>query len=276
LQNALVVSAFGKDSLIQIDDKLINCTARKNVGSIVVGDSIVFDSGVITKILPRKNLLASSGKNIASNIDEIFLTLAIKPYPQLLSIDNYLIKAKSSNINLSILINKSDIVDKKNIDMIAKIYSNLGYSVDFISAEKQENLAILDAKTKNKICVFVGQSGVGKSSIVNYLHGSNKSQKIAILGKDGLGKHTTTSSMIFNLKNGGKIIDTPGVREFNPDDLTPLEIKQGFFEFINFADKCKFYNCLHIFEPKCEVKKQLELGNVSSYRYKNYKQMLDK
>jgi ribosome biogenesis GTPase len=265
-----VVSAFGKDSLIEIDGKQINTTARQN-NKCVVGDFVEFNGEVITKILPRKNLLANNGKNIASNIDKIFLTLAIEPHPQLESIDNYLIKAKASNIDIEIIINKSDIEDKKNIEKLAKIYTDIGYSMSFISAEKNQNTDVLFEKTKNKVCVFVGQSGVGKSSIVNFL--TNNSQKINQLGKDGLGKHTTTSSKVFTLKNSCKIIDTPGVREFIPTDFTKDEIKRGFIEFNDFADKCKFNNCNHINEPKCEVKNQLELGNISQYRYNNYCQL---
>ena len=269
---ALVVSTYGRDNLVEFAGKLYNCTKRSNIQKLIVGDLVEFDLEVITKLLPRKNLLTNGNKNIASNIDTIFLTLAIKPYPQLHSIDNYLIKANSNNINLSILINKSDILDKKNIDVVAKIYQDIGYSVDFISVENCDNLEVLNTKSKNKTCVFLGQSGVGKSSIVNYL--TNNSQKINNLGKDGLGKHTTTSSRVFSLNNGGKVIDTPGVREFNPDDLNKKEIINGFKEIKKYAPLCKFNDCLHINEPNCEVKKQLELGNISQYRYNNYKRLL--
>lgn len=269
---ALVISAFGKDNLIAYNNTQINTTARKG-NTCVVGDIVEFNGEVITKILPRKNILTNNGKNIVSNIDEIFLTLAIKPYPDLFSIDNYLIKAKNNNIPINILINKCDILETNNIETIAQIYKDIGYSVQFVSAEKNINIENLLSKTYNKTCVFLGQSGVGKSSIINALQDS-RSQKTNILGKDGLGKHTTTSSKIVQLVGGGKVIDTPGVREFNPIDFTKDEIKQGFIEFGAFKKYCKFNNCNHINEPKCEVKKQLELGNISQYRYNNYVQLV--
>jgi ribosome biogenesis GTPase len=273
-KHALVIASFGKDTLIEYNNTYINTTARKG-NKCVVGDTVIFNGEVITEILPRRNLLQNNGKNIASNIDKIFLVLAIQPYPQLESIDNYLIKAQSNNLDIEIIINKCDIVEHNNIDMLANIYTDIGYCVHFISVQEGINTDILWQKTQNNTCVFVGQSGVGKSSIVNFLTHNVQHQATRNLGKDGLGMHTTTSSKVFFLEHGGRIIDTPGVREFNPKDFTREEVKQGFREIHRLSAQCKFSDCNHIAEPQCEVKKQLELGTISKYRYNNYKQLLE-
>jgi ribosome biogenesis GTPase len=272
VNNALVIADYGKFCLIQTKDLAqINCTKRSSVPALVVGDRVHYQDSVITQLLTRDNLLTNANKNIAANISLMFITLAIRPHPDLLSIDSYLLKAHNLRIKPIIIVNKVDLVDDKNLLNLLQIYQNLGYEVLQVSAEKKLNINQIQAKIKGNTSIFVGNSGVGKSSLINLLTGAE--QKVNHLGSDGLGKHTTTTSVLFNIaidKENGKIIDTPGVREFNPQDFSEGEIQQGFIEFKEFVPKCKFSNCKHINEPQCEVKKQVELGKISKYRYQNY------
>lgn len=269
---ALVVATYGKYALIEINNKQYNCTARSYINGLTVGDRVEYigkdKNMVISKIIARKNLLRNNQKNIAANIDEIFLVLALSPYPQLESIDNYLIKAIASNINISIIVNKIDLdgLDKVK-EEVMQIYQNIGYSVEYVSVEKNIGIDNIRQKLQNKTTVFVGQSGVGKSSVTNQL--SNSQQKINILGKNGLGKHTTSYSSIYQFGNS-KIIDTPGVREFNLTNFNFEEVICGFIEFKKYTNKCKFHNCKHLKESNCEIKTQVDLGNISKYRYQNY------
>jgi len=154
------------------------------------------------------------------------------------------------------------------------LYQNINYQVHFTSIKNQLNLDLLKNQLANKTNIFLGQSGVGKSSLINTLIPDLELRVSEISSKSKLGKHTTTNTTIYHIPSGGDLIDSPGIREFQLDDFDAKEIMNGFREFKALAGKCRFRNCQHINEPDCAVKVALDTGEIHPSRYKNYINLL--
>ena len=153
-------------------------------------------------------------------------------------------------------------------------YQELGYDVHFLSVKNETNLKEFKTKLVNKSHIFLGQSGVGKSSLINSLIPDLELRVNEISGKSKLGKHTTTNTTIYHITSGGDLIDSPGIREFQLDNLSEKQIVNGFREFKSLIGKCRFRNCQHINEPNCAIKKAIESGNINSSRYESYLNIL--
>ena len=153
-------------------------------------------------------------------------------------------------------------------------YNSLDYDVHFVSVKNQTNLDTFKEKLVNKSHIFLGQSGVGKSSLINSLIPDLELRVSEISNKSKLGKHTTTNTTIYHIPSGGDLIDSPGVREFQLENLTELEIKNGFKEFKALSSECRFRDCRHINEPNCAVKDSLDQGKISNNRYQSYLNIL--
>lgn len=272
-----VITRYGQRLLVESESgELFQCTGRRNIELSVAGDQVIFQAtdnneGIVTALLERENLLRRSQKIIAANIDELWLVVAVEPHYQFELIDRYLVVAENAGLPINIVVNKIEL--SQNFEQIKhdfSMYESAGYSVAYLSVKEQTNVDTLKASLNDKTHIFLGQSGVGKSSLINELIPDLNLRVNEISVKSKLGKHTTTNTTLYHIPSGGDLIDSPGIREFQLDDLTDKEILSGFREFKPFIGQCKFRNCAHINEPKCAIKQAVESGDIHIHRYQNY------
>jgi ribosome biogenesis GTPase / thiamine phosphate phosphatase len=282
-----LVSRFGAEMLIENQEgELQRCTGRKKVASAVCGDYVEWEdtdqgNNIVTRILPRRNLLkrpAPSGREklIAANIDQILIVLAYSMKPNWDMLDHYLVAAHSLHTTPFILCNKLDLAgpDKDKYDRVLDEYRQLGYRVQGLSAHKLQGIEALLAELAGKTNILVGQSGVGKSSIIMALHPQINIRIGEVSQHSGEGQHTTSATTLYHLPGGGELIDSPGVRDFRPGKLSQDDIEHGFPEFIPFLGQCRFHNCTHSNEPGCAIKGHVSSGEILKRRYQSYLRML--
>lgn len=264
----------------------------KSTNPVTVGDWILFERatgekiGRIKEVLERKNYIIRKSSNlsktyqiIASNIDQLFLMVTVE-YPKTFAefIDRYLVTAEAYNIPCIIIFNKIDLYNQAQLDEVEQlknIYSRIGYSCYSICALDKSNLEVISGLFNTKITLVAGNSGVGKSTLLNTIFPelNLKINKISDLHKKG--KHTTTFAEMFPLPGGGFVIDSPGIKGFGLTDMENEPVFHYFREFFIISRDCKFHNCLHINEPECAVIKALEDGKISLSRYNSYKSLLN-
>lgn len=266
----------------------------KSTNPIAVGDIVEFDlevnndttTGIIHTIHDRKNYIIRKSVNlskqthiIASNIDQVFLLITINNPPTLTSfIDRFLVTTEAYSIKTVLLFNKIDVYDDETlleVKLLAQLYRKIGYECIGISAETGKNVDKVKEMMTNKVSMFAGHSGVGKSTLVNSIEPNLDLKTKAISMQHSQGQHTTTFAEMFDLSFGAKIIDTPGIKGFGIVDMEKEEIGDYFPEFFALKQECKFNNCLHVEEPKCAVKEALEIDEVAYSRYRSYLQMLE-
>ena len=286
----LVIKSTGKNSLVKAKNKVYKCTLRGNFrlennfsNPIVSGDLVKIEidnneNGIITEIFERENLFIKKSLKdnkahvIGSNIDQILIICSYKkPYTKLIFIDKCISAANFYNIKPIIVFNKIDLLKPEEISKLKEIekkYSSIGINFCKISASDRYNLEVLNKLLKNKKTLFIGNSGVGKSTIINLISKSN--QKIdSLSSKTGRGKQTTTFSEIFEIDSKSLIVDSPGFKDYYFYDIEKEDVKYLFKEFIEIQKNCKFNNCLHLNEPNCEIKKNI--GNkIWSKRFNSY------
>ena len=277
----IVITRYGQRQLVEDENGIVfQSVSRQNIGFSVAGDKVLFqktkhDDAIVTAIYPRDSELKRQDKLIAANIDQLWLVVAIEPHYEFELIDRYLIMAENSNLPIGIIVNKIELSSNKSkTENDFLNYQSLGYDVHFLSVKKQINLDFFKEQLVNKSHIFLGQSGVGKSSLINSLIPDLQLRVNEISSKSKLGKHTTTNTTIYHIPSGGDLIDSPGVREFQLDSLTELEIKSGFKEFRALSDACRFRDCRHINEPNCAVKESLDQGKINPNRYQSYLNIL--
>ena len=264
----------------------------KSTNPIAVGDEVLLDSlegddqlMAIIEIVDRKNYLVRKSTNlskkrqvIASNIDLIFLVVSLKnPTTQIGFIDRFLVSAESFRIPVTILFNKIDLLtieEKTKLDKIAQLYKKIGYSFYETSALSSKTIDVLKKETHGKQVLFAGNSGVGKSSLINALDPSLNLRTNEISQTHLQGKHTTTFAEMHKVKSGGFLIDSPGVKAFGLFDLEKEVISHYFPEMRDLLNSCKFNNCLHLKEPNCAIKEAVSCGDISESRYLSYQQMM--
>ena len=266
----------------------------KSTNPIAVGDYVDFEleknsdvvTGVINNICERKNYVLRKSVNLskqthilASNIDIVFLIITISsPVTSTNFIDRFLLTSNAYSINTVLLFNKIDLLDeaeKKVLKKLIEIYTNIGYECFEISAKNQYNIDKVKFLMKDKISMFGGHSGVGKSTLINSLQPNLNLRTNNISVQHSQGQHTTTNAELFDLDFGAKIIDTPGIRGFGIVDFNKGDIKNYFPEFYKLINQCKFNDCMHVNEPKCIVKQYVEDGKIAISRYENYLQILE-
>jgi ribosome biogenesis GTPase len=266
----------------------------KSTNPIAVGDYVDFEleknsdvvTGVINNICERKNYVLRKSVNLskqthilASNIDVVFLIITISsPVTSTNFIDRFLLTSNAYSINTILLFNKIDLLDeaeKKNLKKLIDIYTNIGYECYEISAKNQYNIDKVQSLMKDKVSMFGGHSGVGKSTLINSLQPNLNLRTNNISVQHAQGQHTTTNAELYDLDFGAKIIDTPGIRGFGIVDFNKSDIKNYFPEFYKLVNQCKFNDCMHVNEPKCIVKQSVDEGTIANSRYENYLQILE-
>ncbi|HOU96090.1 MAG TPA: ribosome small subunit-dependent GTPase A [Bacteroidales bacterium] len=259
---------------------------------IAVGDHVRFtieqgkDTGIITEIEERKNYIIRKASNlskqyhiIAANIDQVLLMVTIKmPETQQEFIDRFLATSEAYRIKTFIIFNKTDLyndVETTKMNNLINLYSKIGYCCFGISVKTGENISALVEILKDKITLVAGNSGVGKSSLLNYLNPSLNLKTEEISTYHEQGKHITTFPEMHAMPFGGFIIDTPGIRAFGIIDMEKNEIYHFFPEIFRKSAECKFHNCLHVNEPGCAVRQALETGEIDRRRYRSYLNILE-
>ncbi|MGX1023755.1 ribosome small subunit-dependent GTPase A [Psychroflexus sp. MBR-150] len=284
------------------DNAFYNCKLKgkirlqglKSTNPIAVGDKVDFEVtkdgdetiGMIKDFEARKNYIIRKSVNlskqthiIAANIDLAFLVITLNnPETTTTFIDRFLASAEAFDVECVLLFNKLDTLDQNEfgeLKYLAEIYREIGYHCIGISASTGKNLDQVKALMIDKISVFAGHSGVGKSSIINAMDANINIKTKAISEQHAQGQHTTTFAEMHETHFGAKIIDTPGIRGFGMIDMEKEELSDYFREFFALKSECKFHNCLHINEPKCAIKQALNHDIIAFSRYKSYCQILE-
>ncbi|HNV52539.1 MAG TPA: ribosome small subunit-dependent GTPase A, partial [Tenuifilaceae bacterium] len=253
---------------------------------VTVGDFVQVElsdrsSGVITAVNDRKNYIIRKSTNlsreshiIAANLDQAVLVVTIEfPETQLGFIDRYLVTAEAYSIPAVIVFNKVDLLNDAGIDKLnqyVSVYEPIGYKCLVVSAQTGYNMSLFRDLIQGKTSLISGNSGVGKSTLVNTVEPNLNLRTNNISSAHLTGKHTTTFSEIFELSFGGYIIDTPGIKGFGLIDIEKNELYHFFPEIFKFSSDCKYYNCTHIHEPGCAVVEAAKNGEISPSRYLNY------
>ena len=265
---------------------------KKLTNPVAVGDNVIFeieqkqDTGVIKEIVDRKNYVIRQSPRkkhflhiIAANIDQALLIVTISQ-PKLKQgfIDRFLLMTEPYDIPVHIFFNKGDVYTDEDLytfQDLKEIYERIGYKCYLVSALEQKGIETLKTVLQDKITLFSGQSGVGKSSLINCVNPNIELRTKDISEYTGKGQHTTTFAEMFELDDKTKIIDTPGIKTLGFNHLEPIDVAHNFKEFFAASSDCKFDNCLHRNEPKCAVKAGLESGEFSVARYNSYLLILD-
>ncbi|CDC31709.1 putative ribosome biogenesis GTPase RsgA [Clostridium sp. CAG:508] len=260
-------------------EKIYKCLARgkfkKEKISPLVGDEVEFtitnsekQEGVIEQILPRKNELK---RPKMANLTQLILVVSMKmPSPDLLLLDKQLVFAEFMGLKATIVLNKVDLEDKEEIDRIAKLYEDIGYKIIQTNAKEGIKVEEIKALLEGETTAFAGNSGVGKSTLINSIFEQELTQEGDISDKNQRGKNTTTSTTLYKYKENSYIADTPGFSTFEINEIPKEDLCHYFVEFVPYLDKCEFQGCSHIKEENCGVKEALEAGKISSQRYENY------
>jgi ribosome biogenesis GTPase / thiamine phosphate phosphatase len=296
VQNGLVISRFGQHADIEdLDTQGIHrCNLRRNIESLVSGDKVLWRagletmagiSGVVEAVKPRSTILTRPDyydglKPVAANVDQMVIVSSVLPELSLNIIDRYLIAAETLGISPLLVLNKVDLLNQEQLNHYRKsmaIYTKLGYSTLFVSKETGVGIDEFEQYLRDKVNVFVGQSGVGKSSLVNALlpQLETKIEEGEVSENSGLGQHTTTAARLYHFPSGGDLIDSPGVREFGLWHLEAEDITQAFVEFKPYLGGCKFRDCKHGDDPGCLIREAVERGDIDLVRFENYHRIIE-
>lgn len=282
-QEGLVIANFGASLEIETREaQVVRCQLRQNLPLLVVGDRVVWqpagEGGVVTALLERSSQLARPDgqgelKALAANIDQILVVAAPAPIYSPDLINQYLAAAELTGISPLLVFNKIDLIDEHNreqVEALLGIYQRIGYPVLTASTKREHGLDVLIGQLQGHTSAFVGQSGVGKSSLVQALLPQARIHVGDLSAQSGLGQHTTSTARLYHLPTGGQIIDSPGVREFRLWPMSRQELAQGFAEFRRYLGQCKFRDCSHQHEPGCALKQALADGEISRQRLESY------
>jgi len=296
-QTGLVITSFGKRVLVESETgEHYRCAIRQHLGKLVAGDQVIWQTdmeehtGVVISVLPRKSELSRPGfrgetRMIAANIDFIGIVMPVLPgiHPDM--IDRYLVAANQLDIPAIIVINKVDLLsgeeDWEDIAALLEPYAAMGIELLPASTISNAGLEDLRAFMDGKNSVFVGPSGAGKSSLINALIPDLHIRVGTLSDATGLGKHTTTNSILYHLPSldpsepyRGNLIDSPGIRQFSPTPCSLSELESYYPDFSPYLGQCKYNNCTHDIEPYCAIKKAVEHGEIAVSRYQSFQRLL--
>ena len=255
---------------------------RANVDALVTGDKVVWrpgnPTGVVVAMQERESILQrpdSRGllRPVAANINFLVITFAPEPTPYANLIDRYLVAAEHSGLEPVLLLNKTDLItddNREQLNDMLQIYEEVGYRLIRASTKNEEGMSELTELLQNNISVFVGQSGVGKSSLINTLLPDSDIKVGELSEATAKGKHTTTTAKLFHIPSGGDLIDSPGIREFGLWHMEPEDIAAGYIDFEPFLGFCKFRDCSHTEDPGCALQAAVADGKLSERRLTSY------
>jgi ribosome biogenesis GTPase len=292
-RDGTVITVYGAFADVDDGESTWTCTIRRvlrtlSIGdrnAVTVGDRVRFlppskregveEEGVIVAIAERQSVLKRvSGRRehiVAANVDQaVIVTSAHTPAPKPHLVDRYIVSALAGNMTPVICLNKIDKVEHEVADTFLKIYKDIGYRTLAVSAKTGDGVGALRGVLANKSTVIAGQSGVGKSSLLNAVDPSLDLAIGDVVEDTRKGRHTTTRSRLIRLAFGGYVVDTPGVKSFDLSCVPRAEIEQYFVEFVDALQHCKFPDCAHIHESGCAIKQAVESGDIDPGRYESY------
>jgi len=287
--SGLVIVNYGKHLLLEDSaGTLTRCVTRREAGAPVCGDRVHWSrtgpgEGVVESIRDRRTLLARAvGENhvkpLAANIDQVVIEVAIEPALDRFLVDKYTIAAELAGTTPLILINKADLLTaerRADLDALLSEYQAIGYHGLYTSALHNTGIEAFVAQLAGRSSILVGQSGVGKSSLIQRLLPELDITIGRLSTASGQGKHTTTATTLYHLPGGGHLIDSPGVRDFHLGRVSPGVLGEGFREFHPWTGQCRFSDCLHHGEPGCAVIAAREEGKISPRRMESYRRLLE-
>ncbi|MBT5219138.1 MAG: ribosome small subunit-dependent GTPase A [Woeseia sp.] len=285
-QECLVVGVYSRRMTLQLEHHgEINARIKGKKIRPVCGDRVIAEpiqnepDWLITSICSRRNELNRPNNRgrkeiLAANLDLIIAMAAVEPEPDWFIVDRYIAAAEFMDAKAAVVLNKSDLRDpSSDTKAILDDYAKIGYSVLTCSAESGANLPQIEALVDGKIAIIVGQSGVGKSSVINEIIRDGEQRTGELSKGSGEGRHTTVNSVMLEFAGGGAVIDSPGVRDYAPSIENIQDISQGFREIQEHDQNCRFANCIHLREPNCAVKNAVDEGTISTRRYESYRRL---
>ena len=302
MKTGLVIRSTGSWYDVRLPDETVyQCRIRgkfrlkglKLTNPVTVGDVVDFviedgaeNTGTITRIHPRGNYVIRQSPRqkhnmhlIASNIDQaVLIVTMVKPRLKQGFIDRFLLMTEPYHIPVIILFNKADLYSEEDVliyEYMDSLYSRIGYEVRLISALDMNNAAEIKELLRDKVSLIAGQSGVGKSTLINTIQPDLQLKTASVSEKTEKGQHTTTFAQLYDLDFGGSIIDTPGIKNLSFNNFEVMDVAHNFKEFFELSQHCKFGDCTHRNEPKCAVKAAIDEGLISEFRYNNYLMILE-
>lgn len=300
LQKGTVIKSTGSNYKVLTGTGIvIDCSVKgklrikelRTTNPIAVGDNVMFEedinnTGIITEVLDRRNYILRKASNlskdsqiIAANLDQVFLMVTIiLPETPVEFIDRFLITAEAYRIPLKIIFNKTDLYGEEELnrlEFLESLYKRIGYECIRLSLHNKTNLQALSLLMKDKISLISGNSGVGKTTLLNSFNPLLKLKTAEISDYHKQGKHITTFPEMHQMPFGGFVIDTPGIKGFGVVDMERNEIYHFFREFFLISKNCRFNNCLHLDEPDCAVRAAVEKGEIDFLRYRSYLNIME-
>ena len=281
---ARIIAVYGRDLLVRdTAGRELRARPKGRRMPVVCGDDVLcerdatHDEVSVVEVRPRKTALYRSNvrgvaEAVVANISQLLVVLAPKPAPDLFVVDRYVAAATSASITATLVLNKHDLPIDDELRTALEAYAKAGYRTITCSARADEGMDAVIEACASQVAALVGQSGVGKSSLVRRLI-PHSEPEVGELDREDKGRHTTTTSRMFDLPLGGHLIDSPGVRDFSPaiESLEPRTL--GFAEVDRLAPLCRFQDCQHMREPNCAVRKAAEKGELNARRYESYRRM---
>ena len=301
MEKGIVLKSTGsRYRVLYGDGKIIDCSIKgklrikefRTTNPVAVGDNILFEiekktnSGIITEVLDRRNWILRKASNlsrhsqiIAANIDQVFLMITIiLPETPVEFIDRFLITAEAYRVPAKIIINKTDLYGENEVakmEYLEALYKKIGYECIRLSLKEETNMDVLKQMMQGKTSLISGNSGVGKTTLLNAFNPLLKLKTAEISNYHKQGKHITTFPEMHKMPFDGYVIDTPGIRGFGVVDMERNEIYHFFREIFTISKECRFNNCLHLDEPGCAVRDAVEKGEIAFLRYKSYLNIMD-
>lgn len=283
---ATVIATFSRRMRLRLDDATeVDARIKGKKLKPVCGDRVRAkpisdeDDWLITAIHKRRNELTRPNARgekevLAANVDQLVVVVAATPKPDWFIVDRYLCAAELMGVTAAVVYNKTDLETINEIDAALCVYEAIGYPTIKTSVETGDGIDVLGARLQGRTAIIVGQSGVGKSTLINRLSDLAEQKTAEISRKHREGRHTTVNSVMIPLPTGGAVIDSPGVRDYAPLLRAPEEAAFGYREVSNTGRRCQFGNCRHLREPGCAVKEAVDAGKINGRRYESYRRAL--
>lgn len=285
-QQGVVVTRHGATvAVADHQHDVYHCLLRQNIGHLVCGDQVIWQrtgdaSGVVTALLDRRSVLerpdyTGRDKPIAANLTQLVVVVAPEPAPTGYLVDQYLVAAETIGVKAMIAVNKADLLGEDDNGRLGNIrgYASIDYPVVRVTARRAGGLDELIGHLRRETSILVGQSGVGKSSLVKTLLPDQDIQIGRLSATTGLGRHTTSAATLYFIPSGGALIDSPGVRSFRLPRMDRASLEHGFREFRAYRGRCQFADCAHDREPGCALREAVARGDIPAWRLESFRHM---